>query len=65
MEGYYSFGVICADSSGQEADSFFTLNIQPLTFFSNWAPVLMRPLFEVPVRDYYFTKQAIEVQTDS
>jgi hypothetical protein len=51
MEGYYSFGVSCADSAGNSTDAFFTLNIQPITFFTSYAPQAMRPVVDVPVRD--------------
>jgi hypothetical protein len=29
--GYYSFSASCSDSNGQNADSYFTFNIQPRT----------------------------------
>lgn len=53
MEGYYSFGVTCSDSLGKSTDSFFTLNIQPFTFFNNWAPQALRPIVDVSNKDYY------------
>jgi hypothetical protein len=53
MEGYYSFGVTCADSLGKSTDAYFTLNIQPLTFFFTWAPQALRPIADISVQDYY------------
>jgi hypothetical protein len=52
LEGYYSFGVTCADSVGASVDSYFTLNIQPVTFFFQWQPQIQRNIVDVPVRDY-------------
>jgi hypothetical protein len=53
QEGYFSFGVAVADSTGKSANCFITLNIQPFTFFTQWAPQAARPITDVPVRDYY------------
>lgn len=56
-KGYYSFGVTCADSLGRSTDSFFTLNIQPLTFFANWQPTALRPLVDVSPKDAYSSSE--------
>lgn len=53
LEGYYSFGVSCADSAGHSTEAYFTLNVQPLAFFASYAPPDARPLAEVPVRDSF------------
>lgn len=53
LEGYYSFGVSCADSAGNSTEAYFTLNVQPLVFLTSYAPPTARPLADVPVRDAF------------
>lgn len=65
MEGYYSFGVGCADSAGHSTEAYFTLNVQPLAFFASYAPLDARPLAEVPLREPFSSeawKQTGEAQ---
>jgi predicted nucleic acid-binding Zn-ribbon protein len=52
-EGYFSFGVAVGDRQGRFAYCFITLNIQPLTFFTQWAPQALRSIYDVRVKDYY------------
>ncbi len=41
------------DREGRFAYCFITLNIQPFTFFTQWAPQALRSISDVPVKDYY------------
>ena len=65
LEGYYSFGVSCADSAGHSTEAYFTLNVQPLAFLTSYAPFNARPLAKVSLRHPFSVeswKQAEQAQ---